>query len=149
MRWHEITEVFDFKSVDWISLGHHTSKCRFSVGDQEFIGIFEPNSQDDGAWHFAFMAKTSDNQNPSSVENTGMQGSRSLQVFGYVVSAIEEFIEEISPNEITFGADKSAGKDQLYLSMAKKLKGRVGHMGYRIAYEEDDGAAFFTIEKSD
>lgn len=147
MRWYEITaEAFDQKKTKWLSLGNHGGKFEFTVGDQDFLGVFEEISTQHGKFNFAFVSLPNGVQTRSSTENTGLQGPRSLQVFGHVLSAMEEFISSVGPLAVTFGADKALGKDKLYMAMAKRLKPRVETLGYRIAYEEKYGAGYFTIE---
>lgn len=143
-----IDETFEAKKVEWKTFGPTGAAFNFTVGDQQFYGMFEPNSQIEGNFHFAFVSLANGRQTGSRVDNTGLQGPRSLQVFGYVVSALEEFLDKISPESVTFGADKAAGKDDLYMAMAKRLKPRAVSLGYRIAYEEKYGAGYFTLEKN-
>lgn len=149
MRWNEIAavdEAFEHKDIAWTrESDRHVA--RYEVNLQEFQGHFVQSDASLDVWEYAFMAIKSNGE--PSIENTGEQGSKGLEVFSYAVSSIEQFLADQSPAYLRFSGDKSMGKANLYEKMARRLKPRATALGYRIAVEELDHERTFIFEKND
>lgn len=146
---YELEEAFNHHSVDWKEFNSCKAKFEFEVNDQKFYGVFEVEDLGSRTWTFFFYAR---HNGDISTGTTHRQGPSSTKVFGYVVTAIEEFLRRNTPNKLTFSGYKENGKAGLYTIMAKKLRPRLNMLGYTVYKEnpvtnDEANSDYFTIEK--
>lgn len=132
-----------FKEAVEYSWPYDTS-AKFKVDGMQYNIEFLPlsNSKKDG-YEVEFSAV-----HGPRFTNSGLMGSSAIQVFGTVISAIEDFIRRENPDILYFTGDKSQNRVDLYSKLLKRREDELADLGYSIDYGSAGNKVEFTIAKN-
>lgn len=133
MRLHEISSLQELFAPKPIELRAQTARsgklytARFNVSGIDYDARFR--DQGDGSFDFRFGV-TGERSDKRRYGNTGSQGTASVQVYAYAISALMEFLRRVKPMVVTFSGEAEDGKDTAYARMLRHMTAQLDALGY-------------------
>lgn len=134
----ELNEVFDKPYPYDLDIRDVTARAFITLPDRTRMMV-SFMKKPGGVWDVIF-------ERNGSMDVTG-KGDQ-YKVFSTVIAVIQEFVEKVQPEKITFGADKtnSDSRSNLYDRMIRRFAKRAG---YNFTSQEVSGSTYFTLMKEE
>ncbi|RYD64037.1 MAG: hypothetical protein EOP83_10700 [Verrucomicrobiaceae bacterium] len=146
MRAFEITEAFNTGSqpVTWTERSEDAWTAKQQFGEHliicELFRDIPLSSEKKLPWTFQFASKKKGEADKNVP--TGEARSKNMQILGYVVACLRDFIEKAEPVEVVFKGNRANGLAALYKAMAGYLRPQLHELGYVI---QETKPGYFSI----